>query len=77
MRISELADMIKVSRSTTHRYASTLVELGYLEQDNSVATDSPAVSGDPGIAFIDTLRMETPTARTDSRRPARSDGSHG
>ncbi|HEY8304650.1 MAG TPA: IclR family transcriptional regulator [Solirubrobacteraceae bacterium] len=31
--IAELADIVGISRSTTHRYAITLVELGFLEQD--------------------------------------------
>jgi len=33
--IAMLADELNMSRSTTHRYASTLVALGYLEQDQS------------------------------------------
>ncbi len=33
--IAELADELGMSRSTTHRYARTLVELGYLEQGAS------------------------------------------
>jgi IclR family pca regulon transcriptional regulator len=33
--ISDLARMLGLSRSTTHRYVSTLVALGYLEQDPS------------------------------------------
>ncbi len=64
LRVSELADMIKVSRSTTHRYAMTLVELGYLEQDGSRRYRLSRRAGDPGIAFINGLRTETPTART-------------
>lgn len=31
--IADLADALGLSRSTTHRYAVTLVELGYLEQE--------------------------------------------
>ncbi len=31
--IADMADQIGLSRSTTHRYAVTLVELGYLEQE--------------------------------------------
>ena len=64
LRISELADMIKVSRSTTHRYAMTLVELGYLEQDKSRRYQLSRRAIVPGIAFVNTLRMETPRART-------------
>lgn len=33
--IADLADALGMSRSTTHRYAATLVELGYLEQERS------------------------------------------
>jgi IclR family transcriptional regulator, pca regulon regulatory protein len=32
MGIADIADSLGMSRSTTHRYASTLVKLGYLEQ---------------------------------------------
>lgn len=64
LRISELSEMIKVSRSTTHRYAMTLVELGYLEQDKSRRYRLARRVCDPGIAFINTLRTETSTART-------------
>jgi IclR family pca regulon transcriptional regulator len=31
--IADIADELRMHRSTTHRYVSTLVELGYLEQD--------------------------------------------
>jgi IclR family pca regulon transcriptional regulator len=33
--IAELAEQLGMNRSTTHRYVSTLVSLGYLEQDAS------------------------------------------
>jgi IclR family pca regulon transcriptional regulator len=33
--IAELADQLEMSRSTVHRYAITLVALGYLEQESS------------------------------------------
>src|SRR5580693_1466011 len=32
--IAELAELVGISRSTTHRYAITLVALGYLGQDS-------------------------------------------
>jgi IclR family pca regulon transcriptional regulator len=32
--IFDIAEKVGLSRSTTHRYAATLVELGYLEQDS-------------------------------------------
>ncbi len=63
LRISELADMIKVSRSTTHRYAQTLVELGCLEQDRKHHYRLARGIAAAGTAFIDTLRLETPEAR--------------
>ena len=34
-RLADIADGLGLSRSTTHRYATTLVALGYLEQVNS------------------------------------------
>jgi IclR family transcriptional regulator, pca regulon regulatory protein len=33
--IADMADELRMSRSTTHRYATTLAELGYLEQNAS------------------------------------------
>ncbi len=62
LRISELADMIKVSRSTTHRYAQTLVELGCLEQDRKHRYRLAHGIAGAGAAFISTLRLETPEA---------------
>lgn len=61
--IAELADLVKVSRSTTHRYAATLVELGCLEQDPSRRYRLARGITGAGAAFIDTLRLETPAAR--------------
>ncbi|MGC2374154.1 MAG: helix-turn-helix domain-containing protein, partial [Solirubrobacteraceae bacterium] len=55
MRISELADMIGVSRSTTHRYSMTLVRLGYLEQDEKRRYRLAAGAAGPGIAAIGVL----------------------
>ena len=34
-RLADIADGLRLSRSTTHRYATTLVALGYLEQVDS------------------------------------------
>jgi IclR family pca regulon transcriptional regulator len=63
LRISELADILDVSRATTHRYGKTLVQLGYLEQDKNRRYRLARSSGGPGIEFIKTLRLETPAAR--------------
>ena len=62
LRISELADIIEMSRSTSHRYAMTLVELGYLEQDQRRRYRLSRRAGGPGIEFVNTLRLETPSA---------------
>jgi DNA-binding IclR family transcriptional regulator len=61
--IAELAERIKVSRSTTHRYAMTLVVLGCLEQDRKRRYRLARGITNAGAVFIDTLRSETPTAR--------------
>jgi IclR family transcriptional regulator, pca regulon regulatory protein len=64
LRISELADMLDRSRATTHRYAVTLLELGYLEQDDKRRYRLTHHAARPGMAFIDTIRLETPAAAT-------------
>lgn len=64
LRISELADMIEISRSTTHRYAATLVVLGYLEQDERRRYRLSHRAGRPGMAAVDAIRSETPAAVT-------------
>jgi DNA-binding IclR family transcriptional regulator len=58
--ISELADILGISRSTIHRYAITLVELGYLEQDGKRRYRLTHRAARPGMAVIDTVRQETP-----------------
>lgn len=58
--IAEMADMVGVSRSTTHRYALTLVELGRLEQDNKRKYRLAANAAQPGMAVIGRLRLESP-----------------
>lgn len=55
LRISEMADMIGVSRSTTHRYSMTLVRLGYLEQDEKRRYRLAHGAARPGIAAIGVL----------------------
>ena len=61
--IAEMADIVGISRSTTHRYAITLVALGYLEQDDKRKYRLSAQAGDPGGAAIGAIRRAVP-ART-------------
>jgi DNA-binding IclR family transcriptional regulator len=63
-QISELADALHTSRSTTHRYAQTLVVLDRLEQDKKRRYQLAHTAGRIGMTAIDTVRRETPTART-------------
>lgn len=63
-RLSELADTIEMSRATAHRYATTLVALGYLEQDEQRRYRLAYRAVGPGRAMIGTLRQEMPGART-------------
>jgi DNA-binding IclR family transcriptional regulator len=62
--VSEMADMVELSRSTTHRYAATLVMLGFLEQDERRKYRLSHRAARPGVAAIDTIRLETPAALT-------------
>ncbi len=63
-QLSELADEVGLGRSTTHRYAKTLVSLGYLEQDKQSRYRLARRAGEPGRAIVGTLRLEAPAART-------------
>lgn len=70
--IAELADELGMSRSTTHRYAITLVALGYLEQGASrkyrlglrvadigmAALNATGLRG-PAHTYLDDLRLRT------------------
>jgi IclR family pca regulon transcriptional regulator len=58
--IAEMADIVGISRSTTHRYAITLVALGYLEQDDKRKYRLSAQAGDPGGAAIGAIRRAAP-----------------
>lgn len=55
--IAMLAEKLNMSRSTTHRYASTLVALGYLEQDYSRRYRLAARVGDLGMAVLDSMPL--------------------
>ena len=55
--IAELAEQMSVSRPTAHRYASTCLELGYLEQAPMRRYRLARRSAAPGMAMIDSLRI--------------------
>ncbi len=56
--IADIADIVGVSRSTTHRYAMTLVALGYLEQNSKRKYRLARHAADPGGAAIGAIRRE-------------------
>jgi IclR family pca regulon transcriptional regulator len=56
--IATLADIVGISRSTTHRYAITLVALGYLEQDSARKYRLSAQAAAPGSAAIGAIRHQ-------------------
>ncbi len=56
--IADIADLVGVSRSTTHRYAMTLVALGYLEQNSKRKYRLAQHAADPGGAVIGAIRRE-------------------
>jgi IclR family pca regulon transcriptional regulator len=56
--IAEMSVMIGISRSTTHRYAATLVELGYLEQDGHRKYRLARRAAQPGLSLLDTMRKK-------------------
>jgi IclR family pca regulon transcriptional regulator len=60
--IAELADFVGTSRSTTHRYAVTLVALGYLEQGAERRYRLSRGSADPGMAAIGAIRRDLSAA---------------
>lgn len=59
--IAQLARRLGFSPSTTHRYAQTLVLLGYLAQDQRRRYCLARADG-PGINAVTIRRLETPTA---------------
>ncbi len=58
--IAELADIVGISRSTTHRYAMTLVELGFLEQDPKRKYRLARRAADVGRVAVGELREQVP-----------------
>jgi IclR family transcriptional regulator, pca regulon regulatory protein len=58
--IAEMSNLVGISRSTTHRYAITLVALGYLEQDSKRKYRLSASAAGPGMAAIGAIRRQAP-----------------
>ncbi len=56
--ISELANIMGLSRPTTHRYAVTLVALGYLEQDDKRRYRLSTRAAGPGRSAIGAVRRQ-------------------
>jgi DNA-binding IclR family transcriptional regulator len=56
--IARLSDIVGISRSTTHRYATTLVALGYLEQNSKRKYRLSTRAADPGNAAIAAVRRD-------------------
>jgi IclR family transcriptional regulator, pca regulon regulatory protein len=55
--IAQLAEELSMSRSTTHRYASTLVALGYLEQDQARRYRLAPRVADMGMSVLDSMPL--------------------
>jgi IclR family transcriptional regulator, pca regulon regulatory protein len=57
MGIAELAETLEMSRPTTHRYASTLVALDYLEQGPGRKYRLGMRAGDPGRSAVSSTAL--------------------
>jgi len=55
--IAELAEVLNVSRPTAHRYASTCLELGYLEQAPRRRYRLARRACEPGLAMLGSLAL--------------------
>jgi DNA-binding IclR family transcriptional regulator len=55
--IADMADALDLGRSTTHRYATTLVTLGYLEQGPSRKYRLSSRVSDFGLSLLDSMRV--------------------
>jgi DNA-binding IclR family transcriptional regulator len=71
--IAELAEVLNVSRPTAHRYASTCLELGYLEQAPLRRYRLARRAAEPGLAMLGSLALG-PRARPILRRLRQSTG---
>jgi IclR family transcriptional regulator, pca regulon regulatory protein len=55
--IADMADALDLGRSTTHRYATTLVTLGYLEQGPSRKYRLSSRVSDFGLSLLDSMAV--------------------
>lgn len=55
--IADMAEELDLGRSTTHRYATTLVTLGYLEQGPSRKYRLASRVSDVGLAMLDSVEV--------------------
>jgi IclR family pca regulon transcriptional regulator len=55
--IADMADVLDLGRSTTHRYATTLVTLGYLEQGPSRKYRLSSRVSDFGLSLLDSMAV--------------------
>jgi IclR family transcriptional regulator, pca regulon regulatory protein len=55
--IADLASVLSMSRSTTHRYAATLAQLGYLEQNSARRYRLTPRCADVGLAAIGSMAL--------------------
>jgi DNA-binding IclR family transcriptional regulator len=53
--IADMAEELDLGRSTTHRYATTLVTLGYLEQNSSRKYRLSSRVSDVGLSLLDSM----------------------
>jgi IclR family pca regulon transcriptional regulator len=61
--IADMAEMLSMSRSTTHRYATTLAELGYLEQNSSRRYRLTPRAADLGLSALSAMTLREPARR--------------
>jgi DNA-binding IclR family transcriptional regulator len=57
--IADMADALDLGRSTTHRYATTLVTLGYLEQGPSRKYRLSPQASDVGLSLLDSMALRS------------------
>lgn len=55
--IADMASVLSMSRSTTHRYAATLAQLGYLEQNSSRRYRLTPRCADVGLAALGSMAL--------------------